>query len=136
MVKESASMSDGKTDQKSEGLAVGDFAFAVTLERKDRAAVLAMARELDRPGMGKAATTFAFFTRTSLEFCNAIIDKNVPNRIAMCGGNWRGSMIIVSGAHSKLRMILGRPQRYGRKNVARAPFWTGLTPARNALSSG
>lgn len=57
--------------------------FAVTLERNDRAAVLAMARELDRPGIDEPATTFAFFTRTSSEFCNAIADKNTPNRIAV-----------------------------------------------------
>jgi hypothetical protein len=57
--------------------------FAVTLERNDRAAVLAMARELDRPGMGEAEAPFAFFTRTSFEFCNAIADKGDPNRIAV-----------------------------------------------------
>ena len=57
--------------------------FAVTLERSDRATVLAMARELDRPGTGEVEMTFAFFVRTSFEFCNAIADKNDPNRIAV-----------------------------------------------------
>ncbi|HET7166726.1 MAG TPA: hypothetical protein VFI94_16450 [Pseudolabrys sp.] len=57
--------------------------FAVTLERNDRAAVLAIAQELDRPGMGEAEAPFAFFTRTSFEFCNAIADKSDPNRIAV-----------------------------------------------------
>jgi hypothetical protein len=57
--------------------------FAVTLERNDRATVLAMARELDRSGMGEAEVTFAFFTRTSFEFCNAIADISDPNRIAV-----------------------------------------------------
>jgi hypothetical protein len=61
--------------------------FAVTLERNDRAAVLAMARELDRPGVGEAEATFAFFTRTSFEFCNAIADKSDPNRIAVLRRN-------------------------------------------------
>jgi hypothetical protein len=57
--------------------------FAVTLERNDRAAVLALARGLDRPGTGEVATTFAFFARTSFEFCNAIADKNDLNGIAV-----------------------------------------------------
>jgi hypothetical protein len=77
-------MSDtGKLTNKARDWLLAILRFAVTLERNDRVAVLAMARELDRPGMGEAATTFAFFTRTSLEFCNAIADKNDPNRTAI-----------------------------------------------------
>ena len=54
--------------------------FAITLEPADRAKVLVIARELDQLGQDSAAKAFAFFTRTSFEFCNAIADKDSPSR--------------------------------------------------------
>ena len=54
--------------------------FAITLEPADRAKVLVIAREMDQLGQDSAATAFAFFTRTSFEFCNAIADKGNPSR--------------------------------------------------------
>ena len=67
--------------------------FAITLERNDRANVMAMARELDRPGTGEVATTFAFFARTSFEFCNAIADKiSMAGAKAMWSHEARGSL--------------------------------------------
>lgn len=54
--------------------------FAITLEPADRAKVLVIARELDRLGPAGAVTAFAFFTRTSVNFCGAIADKNNPSR--------------------------------------------------------
>lgn len=56
--------------------------FAVTLDPADRAVVLAMAYDMDRAGLRVAATPFAFFGKTSTEFCNAIADKDDPNRAA------------------------------------------------------
>jgi hypothetical protein len=55
--------------------------FAVTLDQSDRAAVLTMAREMDRSG-SNAEPAFAFFLRTSAELCNAIADKDNPKRVA------------------------------------------------------
>src|SRR5215470_17041666 len=57
--------------------------FAVTRERADRLIVLSMACELDRFGMSGATATLTFFTRTSIELCNAIADKNGPERDAI-----------------------------------------------------
>ena len=54
--------------------------FAVTLEPADRTKVLVIARELDQLGQDSAAKAFAFFTRTSFDFCNAIADKDSPSR--------------------------------------------------------
>lgn len=54
--------------------------FAITLDPADRAKVLVIARGLDRLGLAGAATAFAFFTRTSFEFCGAIADKSNPSR--------------------------------------------------------
>ena len=54
--------------------------FAITLERDDRAAVMAKAQELDWPRSGWPRKTFAFFRRTSLELCDAIADKSDPKR--------------------------------------------------------
>ena len=54
--------------------------FAITLEPADRAKVLVIARELDQLGQDSAAKAFAFFTRTSFDFCNAIADKDSPSR--------------------------------------------------------
>jgi hypothetical protein len=54
--------------------------FAITLERDDRAAVMTKAKELDWPQGGRPRKAFAFFTRTSLELCDAIADKTNPNR--------------------------------------------------------
>jgi len=54
--------------------------FAITLERDDRAAVMIKAQDLDWPRGGRPRKTFAFFTRTSLELCDAIADKTSPKR--------------------------------------------------------
>jgi hypothetical protein len=56
--------------------------FAVTLEKSDRATVLTLASEMDRPGSRVASTAFAFFIRISTELCNAIADKDDPKRVA------------------------------------------------------
>jgi hypothetical protein len=54
--------------------------FAITFERDDRAAVMVKAQELDWPRSRRRKAEFAFFTRTSLELCNAITDKTDPKR--------------------------------------------------------
>ena len=54
--------------------------FAITFERDDRAAVMVKAQELDWPRSRRRKAAFAFFTRTSLELCNAIADKTDPKR--------------------------------------------------------
>lgn len=60
--------------------------FAITREESDRAAVLSMAAELDRPGYCRGNTGFAFFVRTSATFCDAIMDMGVRTRTATLRG--------------------------------------------------
>jgi hypothetical protein len=72
-----------KLTQKAKDWLLAILRFAVTLEPADRAAVLKIASELDRPGTDPTSAKFAFFTRTSSDFCNAISDKNNPERTAI-----------------------------------------------------
>lgn len=128
------------TTQEREAQRVRDWLlailrFAITLDDKDRVTVLAMAGELDRPGMGQAATAFAFFTRTSTEFCNAIADKNDPNRIAVL----RRQLARIDDY--RLRCALeaaidigpaGTQPRLTTKYYQGGDLWRGLPKARNA----
>jgi hypothetical protein len=54
--------------------------FAITLDQDDRATVFATAACLDRLG---ANSVFSFFAKTSAKICNAIADKNDPDRAAI-----------------------------------------------------
>lgn len=56
--------------------------FAITLEQADRAAVLAVAAEMDRCGSASAGSRFTFFVRTSVKLCDAIVAKDDPEAIA------------------------------------------------------
>ena len=56
--------------------------FAVTREAKDRAAVYAMADEIDSVGLSWRPAAPSFFRRTSHELCEAILG-NEPNRHAV-----------------------------------------------------
>jgi hypothetical protein len=108
--------------------------FAVTLERNDRAAVLAMARELDRPGMGEAEATFAFFTRTSFEFCNAIADKSDPNRIAVLRRNLAriDDHRLKNALEGAVELEPAAMQAVGPIKCRQGDLWKGLAQARNA----
>jgi hypothetical protein len=56
--------------------------FAVTWDPKDRAAVYAMADEIDSVGLRWRPSAPSFFRRTSHELCDAIVD-NDPHRHAV-----------------------------------------------------
>ncbi|MEH2475028.1 hypothetical protein V1281_003796 [Nitrobacteraceae bacterium AZCC 2161] len=58
--------------------------FAVTLEASDRIMVLAAATELDRQSRDNArASAFRFFTRASLQLCDAITEPALPTSPAV-----------------------------------------------------
>jgi hypothetical protein len=59
--------------------------FAITRAQADRAAIAAMAADLDRLGTGAARSEFAFFARTSAEICDLIVDDHRPERVAALG---------------------------------------------------
>lgn len=108
--------------------------FAITLERSDRANVMAMARELDRPGTGEVATTFAFFARTSFEFCNAIADKNDPNRIAVFRRNLAriDDPRLKNALEAAIELEPAAMQSAGSIKYRQGDLWKGLAQARNA----
>ena len=54
--------------------------FSVTLEPGDRAAVLAMADEMDRLGFVAKKPEFSFFLRTTTDICNAVADWEQAGR--------------------------------------------------------
>jgi hypothetical protein len=56
--------------------------FAITHAQADRAAVVAMAADLDRLGADAVRSEFAFFARTSREICDLIVGNDRPERIA------------------------------------------------------
>jgi hypothetical protein len=54
--------------------------FAPTLDSVDRAAVMAKATDMDRLGSGKGPSQFTYFVRTSVEFCNRIVDQHIIDK--------------------------------------------------------
>ena len=54
--------------------------FSVTLEPVDRAAVMALADEMDRLGFTSRKPDFSFFLRTTAEVCNAVADWEQAGR--------------------------------------------------------
>ncbi len=49
--------------------------FAVTLAQCDRGAVMCLAAEMDRLGPAWSHSAFRYFTKTSIKFCNSIVEK-------------------------------------------------------------
>src|SRR5450631_3116189 len=63
--------------------------FALTLDPADRAAVMAKAADMDRLGTGKGPSQFTYFVRTSVEFCNRIVDQRIIDKAAVLRGHLR-----------------------------------------------
>jgi hypothetical protein len=61
---------------------LGILRFAVTLEQCDRAAVMCVAAEMDRPGASTTQSAFSYFTRTSTKLCNCIAAKYDFDKLA------------------------------------------------------
>lgn len=104
--------------------------FAVTLDQADLAAVQAIAIEMDRLGSHPDATTFAFFTRSSVEFCHAIAKMDDPNSIAVL----RRQLARIDDRRLRqaLEAALDCGQRTARRTSKRdgGGLWKGLTPTR------
>jgi hypothetical protein len=74
-----------KPSAKIDDWLLATLRFAITLEQDDRVAVMTKAQELDWPSGGRQRKAFAFFTRTSVELCDAIADKTSPRRgVVIC----------------------------------------------------
>ena len=63
--------------------------FALTLDPADRAAVMAKAAGMDRLGTGKGPSQFTYFVRTSVEFCNGIVDQRIADKTEALRGHLR-----------------------------------------------
>ena len=104
--------------------------FAVTLDQADLAVVQAIAVEMDRLGSHPDATTFAFFARSSAEFCRAIANKDDPNSIALL----RRQLARIDDHRLRraLEAALDCDQRTARPTGKRdgSDLWKGLTPMR------
>jgi hypothetical protein len=61
---------------------LGILRFAVTLEQRDRAAVMCLAAGMDRLGASKTQTGFSYFTRTSTKLCDCIAAKHDFDKLA------------------------------------------------------
>jgi hypothetical protein len=56
--------------------------FAVTLEQRDRAAVMCLATQMDRLGASKSNSGFSYFSRTSTKLYDCIIAKHDFDKLA------------------------------------------------------
>jgi hypothetical protein len=63
--------------------------FALTLEPADRAAVMAKAADMDRLGKRNGPSQFAYFVRTSVEFCNPVVDQRIIDKAEVLRGHLR-----------------------------------------------
>ena len=61
---------------------LGILRFAVTLERRDQAAVMCLAAEMDRLGSDGSKSGFSYFTRTSTKLCDCIVAKHDFDKLA------------------------------------------------------
>jgi hypothetical protein len=61
---------------------LGILRFAVTLEQRDRAAVMCLAAEMDRLGACTIQSGFSYFTRTSAKLCDCIAAKDDFDQLA------------------------------------------------------
>jgi hypothetical protein len=61
---------------------LGILRFAVTLEQRDRAAVMCLAAEMDRLGASTTRSGFSYFTRTSTKLCDCIAAKHEFDKLA------------------------------------------------------
>jgi hypothetical protein len=61
---------------------LGFLRFAVTLEQRDRAAVMCLAAEMERFGASTTQSGFSYFTRTSTKLCDCITAKHDLDKLA------------------------------------------------------
>jgi hypothetical protein len=61
---------------------LGILRFAVTLEQRDRTAVMCLAAEMDRLGASTAQSGFSYFTRTSTKLCDCVVAKHDLDKLS------------------------------------------------------
>lgn len=105
--------------------------FALTLDQADLAAVQSIAIEMDRVGSHRDATAFAFFARSSAEFCHAIANRDDPNSIVLMRRHL--ARIDDHRLRRALEAALNCEQPTARRTDKRdrSNLWKGLGPTRD-----
>jgi hypothetical protein len=102
--------------------------FAVTLEVSDRAAVMMIAEHLDDTGSRLERTGFCFFSKTSTEFCGAIVDRNNPQAASRLERHLR--RIDDPRLRRALEAAIAyEPNSPAVKKSIRENLWKGLLPS-------
>ena len=98
--------------------------FALTLDPADRAAVMAKAADMDRLGTGKGPSQFTYFVRTSVEFCNRIVDQRIIDKAAVLRGHLR--KIDDDRLRRSLEAALTWTKQVQPRDRSRDNLWKGL----------
>jgi hypothetical protein len=98
--------------------------FALTLDPADRAAAMAKAADMDRLGSGKSPSQFTYFVRTSVEFCNCIVDRRIIDKAKVLRGHLR--KIDDDRLRRLLRAALTRTKPVPHRDRFRDNLWKGL----------
>lgn len=107
--------------------------FAITLNGADRAAVLALAVEMDRAGSPAGRGSFAFFVRTSVQLCEAMMAPDRPDSAATLRVFLRriDHLPLRRAFEAVFDMKPSRPDRRDLLRRNRERLWKGL-PASGA----
>ena len=98
--------------------------FALTLDLADRAAVMAKAADMDRLGSGKGLSQFTYFVRTSVEFCDRIVDQRVIDKAEVLRGHLH--KIDDDRLRRSLEAALTWTKQVQRRDRRRDNLWKGL----------
>jgi hypothetical protein len=98
--------------------------FALTLDPADRAAVMTKAGDMDRLGSGKSLSQFTYFVRTSVEFCNRIVDQCVIDKAEVLRGHLH--KIDDDRLRRSLEAALTWTKQVQRRDRCRDNLWKGL----------
>jgi hypothetical protein len=98
--------------------------FALTLDPADRAAVMAEAADMDRLGSRKGPSQFTYFVRTSVEFCNRIVDQRIIDKAEVLRGHLR--KIDDDRLRRSLEAALTRTKQVQPRDRSRDNLWKGL----------
>ncbi len=98
--------------------------FALTFDHTDRAAVMAKAADIDRLGSGKGPSQFTYFVRTSVEFCNCIVDQRIIDKAEALRNHLR--KVDDDRLRGSLEAALSRAKPVQRRDRCRDNLWKGL----------
>jgi hypothetical protein len=84
---------------------------------------------MDRLGSGRGPSQFTYFVRTSVEFCNCIVDHGVVDKAEALRSHLR--KIGDDRLRRTLEAALTRAKSVQRRHRCRENLWKGLPASRN-----